>query len=238
MEYYLMNDIENWFSVVDGFEKPKDGSGAPLPTKDWTKEMAKKAQANAKATTTLQYGLSKEQLSKVRSFNSAKELWEKFIELNEGSSESRRAKRDLLLEQLQTFTMKTNETVSQMHGRFKEIVNGLHVIGLEILAFPCNQFAGQEPGSKEIVEFACTCFKAEYPIFERLVVEVNGRNAAPIYKFLKCSKDGIFGDSIKWNFTKFLVDKDGKVIHISQCANHISSEHGSEKDIKELLEVS
>ncbi|KAG6521172.1 hypothetical protein ZIOFF_018238 [Zingiber officinale] len=109
---------------------------------------------------------------------------------------------------------------------------------LEILAFPCNQFAGQEPGSKEIVEFACTCFKAEYPIFERLVVEVNGRNAAPIYKFLKCSKDGIFGDSIKWNFTKFLVDKDGKVIHISQCANHISSEHGSEKDIKELLEVS
>ena len=48
-----MNDIENWFSVVDGFEMPKDGSGAPLSTKDWTKEMTKKAQANAKATTTL-----------------------------------------------------------------------------------------------------------------------------------------------------------------------------------------
>ncbi|CAL9077484.1 unnamed protein product [Musa acuminata var. zebrina] len=81
----------------------------------------------------------------------------------------------------------------------------------EILAFPCNQFAGQEPGSnEEIVEFACTRFKAEYPIFDK--VDVNGQNATPIYKFLKSSKGGIFGDGIKWNFTKFLVDKDGRVV--------------------------
>ncbi|XP_074591765.1 uncharacterized protein LOC141847609 [Curcuma longa] len=127
-----MNDIDNWFSVVDGFEKPRDASGVPLPTKDWSKDICKKAQVNAKATTTLQCGLSKEQLSKVGPFNSPKKLWEKLIELNERSSESRRAKRDLLVEQLQSFTMKPNEMVSQMHGWFKEIVNGLHVIDEKI----------------------------------------------------------------------------------------------------------
>ncbi|XP_073000208.1 probable glutathione peroxidase 2 [Typha latifolia] len=83
--------------------------------------------------------------------------------------------------------------------------------GFEILAFPCNQFAGQEPGSnEEIKEVACTMFKAEFPIFDK--VEVNGRDAAPLYKFLKAQKGGIFGDGIKWNFTKFLVAKDGKVV--------------------------
>ncbi|KAL5181909.1 putative phospholipid hydroperoxide glutathione peroxidase [Glycine soja] len=83
--------------------------------------------------------------------------------------------------------------------------------GLEILAFPCNQFGAQEPGTnEEIVEFACTRFKAEFPIFDK--VDVNGDNAAPLYKFLKSSKGGLFGDSIKWNFSKFLVDKDGNVV--------------------------
>ncbi|CAL9146154.1 unnamed protein product [Musa hybrid cultivar] len=73
-----------------------------------------------------------------------------------------------------------------------------------------NCLEGQEPGSNgEIVEFACTHFKAEYPIFE---VDVNGDNAAPIYKFLRSNKGGILGDSIKWNFVKFLIDKDGHVV--------------------------
>ncbi|KOM44711.1 hypothetical protein LR48_Vigan06g001700 [Vigna angularis] len=84
--------------------------------------------------------------------------------------------------------------------------------GLEILAFPCNQFGAQEPGTnEEIVEFACTRFKAEFSIFDK--VDVNGDNAAPLYKFLKSSKGGgVLGDSIKWNFSKFLVDKDGNVV--------------------------
>lgn len=83
--------------------------------------------------------------------------------------------------------------------------------GFEILAFPCNQFAGQEPGSnEEIQEVACTMFKAEFPIFDK--VDVNGKNAAPIYKFLKSEKGGFLGDAIKWNFTKFLVNKEGKVV--------------------------
>ncbi|OMO84917.1 hypothetical protein CCACVL1_10559 [Corchorus capsularis] len=121
--------------------------------------------------------------------------------------------------------------------------------GFEILAFPCNQFAGQEPGTNEqIQEVVCTAFKAEFPIFDKVVhyccyelllfslysvihfffffffsfkrrlgclgssIEVNGKNAAPLYKFLKSEKGGYFGDAIKWNFTKFLVNKEGKVV--------------------------
>nr|AFP32913.1 glutathione peroxidase [Musa acuminata AAA Group] len=101
----------------------------------------------------------------------------------------------------------------------------------EILAFPCNQFGGQEPGSnEEIVEFACTRFKAEYPIFDK--VDVNGNNAAPVYKFLKSSKGSILGDGIKWNFAKFLIDKDG---HVVDRYAPTTSPLSIEKDIKKLL---
>lgn len=106
--------------------------------------------------------------------------------------------------------------------------------GLEILAFPCNQFGNQEPGSnEEIVQFACTRFKAEFPIFDK--VDVNGDNAAPIYKFLKSSKGGLFGDGIKWNFAKFLVDKDGNVVDRYAPTTSPAS---IEKDIKKLLGIS
>ncbi|KAK9927222.1 hypothetical protein M0R45_024415 [Rubus argutus] len=105
--------------------------------------------------------------------------------------------------------------------------------GLEILAFPCNQFGAQEPGSnEEIVEFACTRFKAEYPIFDK--VDVNGDKATPLYKFLKSSKGGLFGDGIKWNFSKFLVDKEGNVVdRYAPTTSPLSIE----KDIKKLLVV-
>ncbi|GMY32400.1 probable glutathione peroxidase 2 isoform X1 [Fagus crenata] len=106
--------------------------------------------------------------------------------------------------------------------------------GFEILAFPCNQFAGQEPGNNdEIQEVACTMFKAEFPIFDK--IEVNGKNAAPIYKFLKTQKGGIFGDGIKWNFTKFLVNKEGKVV---ERYAPTTSPLKIEKDIQKLLESS
>ncbi|KAK3021388.1 hypothetical protein RJ639_046469, partial [Escallonia herrerae] len=83
--------------------------------------------------------------------------------------------------------------------------------GFEILAFPCNQFGGQEPGSNpEIKQFACTRFKAEFPIFDK--IDVNGPSTAPVYQFLKSSAGGFLGDLIKWNFEKFLVDKHGKVV--------------------------
>jgi len=105
--------------------------------------------------------------------------------------------------------------------------------GLEILAFPCNQFGGQEPGDNaQIAEVACTRFKAEFPIFDK--VEVNGNNAAPLYKFLKSSKGGIFGNSIKWNFTKFLVDKDGNVV---ERYAPTTSPLSIENDVKKLLGI-
>ncbi|XP_060207008.1 probable phospholipid hydroperoxide glutathione peroxidase [Lycium barbarum] len=106
--------------------------------------------------------------------------------------------------------------------------------GLEILAFPCNQFGGQEPGSiEDIQQMVCTRFKAEYPIFDK--VDVNGDNAAPLYKFLKSSKGGFFGDGIKWNFSKFLVDKEG---HVVDRYSPTTAPASMEKDIKKLLGVS
>ncbi|KAL4650699.1 phospholipid hydroperoxide glutathione peroxidase 1, chloroplastic-like [Castanea sativa] len=103
--------------------------------------------------------------------------------------------------------------------------------GLEILAFPCNQFGGQEPGSNpEIKQFACTRFKAEFPIFDK--VDVNGPSTAPIYQFLKSSAGGFLGDLIKWNFEKFLVDKNGKVVERYQPT---TSPFQIEKDIQRLL---
>ena len=116
--------------------------------------------------------------------------------------------------------------LAQLYEKYKEQ-------GLEILAFPCNQFGSQEPGTnEEIQQFVCTRFKAEYPIFDK--VEVNGSNANPIYKFLKSNKGGLFGDSIKWNFTKFLVDKEGNVVdRYAPTTSPLSIE----KDIKKLLGV-
>lgn len=106
--------------------------------------------------------------------------------------------------------------------------------GLEILAFPCNQFAGQEPGNnEEIQEVACTMFKAEFPIFDK--IDVNGKNTAALYKFLKSEKGGYFGDAIKWNFTKFLVDKEGKVV--ARYAP-MTSPLKIEKDIQNLMQSS
>ncbi|XP_056175589.1 probable glutathione peroxidase 5 isoform X5 [Syzygium oleosum] len=83
--------------------------------------------------------------------------------------------------------------------------------GFEILAFPCNQFLGQEPTtSQEVQKFACDRYKVEFPIFQKVCV--NGQETAPLYKYLKARKTGFFGSRIKWNFTKFLIDKEGRVI--------------------------
>jgi glutathione peroxidase len=81
----------------------------------------------------------------------------------------------------------------------------------EILAFPCNQFGNQEPGSNdEVVNFCSLNYGVTFSIMEK--VDVNGENAHPVYKFLKDEVNGLINKSVKWNFTKFLVDKDGKVV--------------------------
>ncbi|AAF19709.1 F2K11.16 [Arabidopsis thaliana] len=94
--------------------------------------------------------------------------------------------------------------LNELYNRYKDK-------GLEILAFPCNQFGDEEPGTNDqITDFVCTRFKSEFPIFNK--IEVNGENASPLYKFLKKGKWGIFGDDIQWNFAKFLVDKNGQAV--------------------------
>lgn len=84
--------------------------------------------------------------------------------------------------------------------------------GFVILGFPCNQFREQEPGSnQEIKSFCESNYKISFPLFEK--IDVNGENTHPLYKFLKSEATGfMWTEGIKWNFTKFLVDKDGKVI--------------------------
>jgi glutathione peroxidase len=103
---------------------------------------------------------------------------------------------------------------------------------LSILAFPCNQFGSQEPGtSEEIKEFCDLKFNVSFDLFEK--IDVNGDDASELYKFLKKEKPGLLGsEKIKWNFTKFLVDTHGKVIkRYSPQTKPMSIE----KDILELL---
>jgi len=84
--------------------------------------------------------------------------------------------------------------------------------GLVVLGFPCNQFGGQDPGSsEEIGDFCQINYGVSFPMFEK--VEVNGDAAAPLFEYLKAEAPGIMGSKrIKWNFTKFLVNRDGRVL--------------------------
>jgi glutathione peroxidase len=81
-----------------------------------------------------------------------------------------------------------------------------------VLGFPCNQFGGQEPGSEADIETFCKAnYEVSFPMFAK--VDVNGANTAPVFQFLKTQAPGLLGtEAIKWNFTKFLVDKTGKVV--------------------------
>lgn len=83
--------------------------------------------------------------------------------------------------------------------------------GLVILGFPCNQFASQDPGSAgEIGEFCQKNYGVSFPMFDK--IDVNGAHAHPLYRWLRTEKGGALGSRIKWNFTKFLIGRDGQVI--------------------------
>jgi glutathione peroxidase len=97
------------------------------------------------------------------------------------------------------------EGLEQLYRRFKDR-------GLEVLGFPCNQFGGQEPGAEsEIKAFCDRKFGVTFPLFSK--IDVNGKNAHPLYVYLKEARPGILGtEAIKWNFTKFLVDRAGQPV--------------------------
>ncbi len=83
--------------------------------------------------------------------------------------------------------------------------------GLEILGFPCNQFSHQDPGANEdILEFCKVNYGVTFTMFDK--IDVNGPNADPIYKYLKSQKKSFLGSDISWNFTKFLLDREGNVV--------------------------
>lgn len=103
--------------------------------------------------------------------------------------------------------------------------------GFEILDFPCNQFGNQAPGTEaEIYEFCTGRFGMTFPQFAK--IDVNGPNEEPLYTYLKKEKGGALNAKIKWNFTKFLVDRDGQVV--ARFASATTPEK-IEKQIKELL---
>jgi glutathione peroxidase len=83
--------------------------------------------------------------------------------------------------------------------------------GFSVLGFPCNQFGRQEPGSAaEIGQFCSSNYAVSFPMFDK--IDVNGDNAHPLYQYLRREKSGLLGSGIKWNFTKFLIDRAGKVV--------------------------
>ena len=104
--------------------------------------------------------------------------------------------------------------------------------GFEVLGFPCNQFGGQEPGdADEIAEFCKVNFGVTFPLMQK--VEVNGDNASPLFDWMKKEAPGILGSkAIKWNFTKFLIDRQG---HVVKRYGPSDAPEGIAKDIEKLL---
>jgi len=103
--------------------------------------------------------------------------------------------------------------------------------GFSVLGFPCNQFGGQEPGdAKQIETFCESKYDVTFPMFAK--IDVNGSHAHPLFNHLKSAKSGLLGSSIKWNFTKFLVDRSGRVV--GRYAPTVTPE-GLRREIEALL---
>ena len=96
------------------------------------------------------------------------------------------------------------EGLEQLYGRYRDQ-------GLVVLGFPCDQFGHQEPGDEAAIADFCTLnFGVTFPMFAK--IDVNGAAAHPLYRWLRQEKSGVLGDAIKWNFTKFLLGRDGQVL--------------------------
>ena len=113
----------------------------------------------------------------------------------------------------------------------QELYQALSPRGFAVLGFPCNQFGAQEPGDASAIgEFCTSNYAITFPMFAK--IDVNGASAHPLYDYLKRAKSGLLGPSIKWNFTKFLVDRSGEVV-----ARHAPTARpeGLRKEIEALL---
>lgn len=93
--------------------------------------------------------------------------------------------------------------LAELYSKYSDDSNG----GLRILAFPCNQFGGQEPGTNEEIKKFAQDHGAKYDLFDK--INVNGGSEHPLYTFLKAKQQGTLINAIKWNFTKFVIDKEG-----------------------------
>lgn len=103
--------------------------------------------------------------------------------------------------------------------------------GLVILGFPCNQFGKQEPGDEKSIAEGCVVnYGVTFPMFSK--VDVNGKEAHPLFKYLKKELGGLLGSKVKWNFTKFLIDRNGKPV---KRFAPITKPESLEKDIKQLI---
>ena len=103
--------------------------------------------------------------------------------------------------------------------------------GLVVLGFPCNQFGKQEPGDEKSIAEGCVVnYGVTFPMFSK--VDVNGQNAHPLFKYLKKEQGGLLGSKIKWNFTKFLIDREGKPV---ERFAPMTKPESIEKDIIKLL---
>ena len=102
--------------------------------------------------------------------------------------------------------------LTPQYAALEELYRTYRDRGLVVLGFPCNQFGAQEPGSAdEIAQFCATRYDVSFPMYAK--IDVNGNDAHPLYQYLKSHARGVLGtEAIKWNFTKFLVDRDGRRI--------------------------
>jgi len=97
------------------------------------------------------------------------------------------------------------------YAGLEKLYEALHPKGLTVLGFPCNQFGSQEPGgADEIGAFCQVNYGVSFPMFDK--IDVNGPHTHPLYEFLKHEKKGLLGGRINWNFTKFLIDRAGRVV--------------------------
>ena len=111
-------------------------------------------------------------------------------------------------------------------------IQDLYEKDLQVIGFPCNQFMGQEPGTDEEIQTFCkTKYDVNFPVMKK--IEVNGSNTHPLYEYLKSEKTGILTEAIKWNFTKFLVDRDGNVIKRYSPQTEPSE---IEEELKDIIE--